>query len=113
MIRLTPMAPILLKNMANPFGKIMRHIVERTAVIVASVCQASALKRISLKLKAVRIRRHLLLSNDGSWQVGERSRTHRICHRCHDSYTKRNHTNAYYLEANMLQLFSEEAFSNL
>ena len=55
MIRLTPMAPILLKNMANPFGKIMRHIVESTAVIVASVCQASVLKRISLKLKAVRI----------------------------------------------------------
>ncbi len=55
MIRFTAIAPTLLKNMANPFGKTMRQMVEKTDVMTANVFQTLSSKNKSLKLRAVEI----------------------------------------------------------
>ena len=54
MMRLTAMAPTLLKNMANPFGNRTKHKVDVTAVIMARNCQLSDHKT-PLKPSAVNI----------------------------------------------------------
>jgi len=48
------MAPALLKKKAKPLGNVTRQIVERIAVIMERVCQASGINT-PLKLKAVSI----------------------------------------------------------
>lgn len=49
------MAPILLKNIANPLGNRTRQKVETMAVIVARICQADTEIRIPLNESAVKI----------------------------------------------------------
>ena len=54
-MRFTAIAPILLKNIANPFGNSIRQRVEDMAVIMARLCQIEFEINRPLKLIAVKI----------------------------------------------------------